>query len=393
MIRRLTLHTQANKNIVDIPNFQYFWGMTAAAALNAEQFVDEPIAAGCAAGGVAGEFGFLKFLNPTNTNAAIAAATTPNGVYPTIAADGGAPNNTVGACRKIPFAENYFVSSAANGAGTFAMEIDLGKIPFSFFNVNRDFYSVETLQLTIEWEGYDSFLFQATFPPAGGPPIAFANIATLVGVPTFTSMALYMAVEMNESVRNSVISKVTGAGLTLLMPYSFVYVQGIGQATNYAVNYKINRAHGERLLRCITAPVCTTANTLANRALTFNIGANNITTYNTQLDSRRLQVEDLSCAVGTNHDFLYNYPLLKNSIYSNLTDYAAINPIHIDDWSAIDTLDQAAELDLTACGLPLDTEKLYTFNILARPNTFNIALVTVVVTQRTITSGPSGILV
>src|SRR5205807_634075 len=105
--------------------------------------------------------------------------------------------------------------------------------------------------------------------------------------------------------------------------------------------YKINRGHGERLLRIISAENATdmkNGDNLSGRCLFNNLGGVMTKIFNTQLDNRRIQPEDLT--VATSDDYKYNREKLQHCILANVQEYYTNCPVHIDDWSAVEDLTQ-----------------------------------------------------
>ena len=225
------------------------------------------------------------------------------------------------------------------------------------------------------------------------------NVADLVGpasisqagafVPTIANLALYMAIESNEGVRNSIMAKVTQGGLQMTIPYPTVYLQALGTNLSQSVNYKINRGHGQRLLRILSAEnSLITADHWTNRCLFNNFGGDLTQVFNTQLDSKRMQVEDLNVLTADDHK--YNKRWLRKTILANVEEYYSSMPVHIDDFSACEDLTEAPEKDLQVCGIDLSLERLWTKYILNKTNTAS-QTVAVIVCQKTITSDTNGV--
>ena len=394
-IRSIRLANLAGLDVCRIDNFQHYWKMTKNCIVSREDFAKyTPPGTGIAV--VAAQSrGVTNFHNPANLITATAPATasllnnsmilyTANDatVSPDLAAD--ATTAYRGIFDRDMQIQTGTLSADPNPGSAIILycHLEFGKIPFSFFNVNKDFFSTEALQLIIEWEATNNWAYRHSAVNT------LAGTAQSTVTPVLDNLALYLAVEMNEPVRQSVMSKVQSGGLQMTIPYSYLYQTNIGVNTAYATNLKLNRAHGERLLRIITALNYGALDTLSNRCNFSNGTGTFPQTYHTELDNKRLQTEELSNI--SSDGFKYNLPKLKNSVLSNMIEYYFNSPVHIDDWSACDSLDQAPELDLTLCGMPLDKELMYTHYITAkdaRQATVNM----IAVTQKTLVSGPSGV--
>jgi hypothetical protein len=420
-IRRLSLMTRSGRMVADIPNFQHYWMLSKNLIVHKDDFANYPptgvgqvlnqTSANATATNSATNNGVCLFNNPcyAGPTQALASALQSNGVTILQGAANEDPEREIDSIKRQPInTELQVITSTANASGaaseTLALtcEFRFNKCGFSFFSVNRDFYTTEALQLWVEWEGFDSFTFNSSGLAAQAAAIAPTLRLPLSNSqpPSLVNLELYMAIEMNEGVRQSVMAKVATGGLAMTIPYTTVLMQGLGNQASASVNYKINRGHGERLLRVISAENVTetkTGDTLSGRCLfnnfdqKSNAGQNGITTvFNTQLDSKRIQIQDLD--VRKADDYRFNYPKIKNTILSNIQEYYTNCPVHIDDWSACDDLTEAPEKDLQNCGLDLTAEKLWTKYIQQKP-TRGTNMVTLIVTQKTLISGPEGVMI
>lgn len=406
-IRRMTLMTRSGRTIVDIPNFQHFWQVTKNLIVKESEFENYPppgvgnILDGSVANGAANTYfiaannGILLYNNPSHS-----LSTTPPAVVSTThgaTIRNGVPGveamvDNLSARRKNYVTESQFVTGSAfanaNNSIFAKCELRFGKIPFSFFQVDRDFFTTEALQLQVEWEGWNTWAFTR---PAAADLVACVPTTATVGL---INLELYMAIEMNEGIRQSVMAKVMSGGLAQVIPYTTFYQQQLGTNPAASVNLKINRGHGERLLRVISAEnvLDLYGDQLAGRCLFANLDpAEGLTqVYNTQLDSRRLQIQDLD--VFKQDDYRFNYEKIKKTILRNVQEYYTNCPVHIDDWSACDDLTESGEKDLQECGLDLSAEKMWT-KYISTKSIHNSQMNVVIVCQKTLVSGPQGIMI
>jgi hypothetical protein len=398
-IRRIYLATRSGRMIADIPNFQYYWMMSKNLIVPMGDFANYPPAGtgkflqGNASYLLnAADNGVVYFNNPNYSlpDQKATTASASNGMALTLVNNDVFSDNAV-IRRKAYVSEIQYangIATAADGSLCASCELRFDKCAFSFFGVDKDWYHTEALQLSVEWENWDHW-------SASLSAVNVVDAATTSTVaPTITGVQLFIAQEMNEGVRQSVMQKVMNGGLTMTVPYTTVYQQVLGDAKAIAVNVRINRGYGERLLRVISAEN-TTANPgdirmgrclYANNSLAITLTEQ----FYTMLDNRRLQVADMKVVLAD--DWRTNYPKIKNCILSNKQEYYTNCPVHIDDWSACDDLREAPQKDLQNCGLDLDVEKIYTKYITAK-SAIPTLLTMLIVTQKTLMSGPQGVMI
>lgn len=379
-IRRLSLYTRGGVYLCDLQNFQQYWKMTKNLINKTEAFNCLPTAGFGGTADAAKLKGLSIFNNPSNTLRAQAV---------TDSADNGTKITDAIASDNASFRRNFqtelsYISTIANTAIALTCQLRLGKIPFSLFSVNRNFYASEALVLRAEIESHSNFCFQHDTNVA-----TFQNVAAFTGVVTMQKLCLYLAVENNEAVRSSIIQKANSSGLSFTIPYSQLFRQDLLNGTSASVNLKINRGMGQRLLRVISAESSTT-DTLASRCNFNNYDGSKVQSFYTTIDSVRQQAENLESKKGT--DYKYNQKYIKDTPLEVMPEYYTECPSHIDDFSGCGSLTNAPEHDLMVTGLDLSAELLWGKVIdtkVAAAHTENM----IVVCQKTISSSPQGIVV
>jgi hypothetical protein len=386
-VRRLSLYTRSGLYLCDIQSFQHYWKMCSNIITKADEVnaMGSPAVASSLAG--AQVIGVLNYIQSSNALAATAPvdANTAHGAKIN-SADPPAVDNA-STKRRAYQSQASFVTAATNNQGLHVnCRLELGRLPFTIFNVNRDMYTTEALQLRVEFEAYDNFMFGHTAAATLVGPVSISGYAN---APTMSNLAFYLAVEQNQGVRQSIMEKVNSSGLSLTIPYVNIYRQVLGANTSSSVNYKINRGHGQRLLRVISGESLT-ADTLSRRCNFYNFNAPKTESFYTTIDSIRQQSENLLPAQSM--DYKYNQAKIKGTPLEVSSEYYTQCPVHIDDWSACDSLIQAPEADLTVCGLPLDQEIVWG-KVIDAKTAVDTTLNAVIVTQKTLMSSSQGVVI
>jgi hypothetical protein len=411
-IRSFTLGTKSGKVACRITNLQHYWKMVSLLGHKREDFAKRPVAGtgtylnalpaytyppaqptDQVAANTAQDRGICYFNNPSQT-LKDQAPVDANGSHAALIVDTG---NVPVVENKMPGVPDYVipqlyvtgaVANTVAGDINVKCELHFSDLFFTFFSVDRDFYCTEALQLWVEWEIGNNFAFTHSLAADLTTPVPSTN------VPTLTALELIMAMEANEGVRQSVMNKVRTTGLQMLIPDMTVYIQSLGTNTANALNFRMNRQYGERILRIITCENimdmangdsltarCIFANTYHNRTVLL---------YNTQMDSRRIQLLDINTVA--DEDYRQNEKYLKNSVLNNKGLYRAIAPLHIENYSADPDLTNCRETDLVQSGLPLLGDMLYTKYYMSK-SARDIQVVLLLVTQKTLRSLPEGIFV
>ena len=248
--------------------------------------------------------------------------------------------------------------------------------------MNKDFYCAENLQLLVQFAPYDKWALRSDAVDA------FTNPASIGAglAPTIQNLTLYIATEENASIKQAVIQKFSSQGLKYHIPYPRLDRNNLGANTTGSIISKINRGNGARLLRVLSAEALQT-NTLTTSNNFYNVGAPKTTSYYTTLNSVRLQPEDLSITLGTAS--MYVKDKLNNTPLENVAEWLEDAPIHVDDFSACNSLTESKEKDYYICGLDLSIEQNYQKFI--NKSTDNTDELFAIITQKELTCTPMGV--
>lgn len=372
-VRRLSLFTRAGRYLCDIQNFQHHWAMSKYFSKPTQEFIASPGVGAEATLANARLEGTCLFHNPNSTEDAPAALNNHGRRITHSVANPPVPSLEATNGRRLIQSSQLYVTSAAAAAMYVNCEIQLGMIPFSIFSADRNLFSSEALQLRVEFAPHSDWAFQRDTAIDTLETVAACAVAVEVN-----DCYLYMATEQNEAIRRSVIDKVTSEGLNMLIPYPTLYRINVGTNTSGSVQQKVNLAHGRRLLRVLSLE-STTVDTLATKCNYYNRNGLKTESYNTNLNSVRLQDEALEMK-GNQIGYVFNKRFLKDSPLEPVGEYLSTAPIHCDDWSMAGQqgLIHCADNDLIAQGLDLSIEQTWSRDILTKSavdTTVNILIV------------------
>jgi hypothetical protein len=265
-------------------------------------------------------------------------------------------------------------------------------IPFSAFKntafaYDKDLWLNEIIVCRIVWQGTPKMMFNGTSvtnPTAGA--------AAFTGNINISNLTMYLAVEKNQDIVNSLQALVAAQGLQTLIPYVYTYKYNTGNATSYSVSYRFNRGHGMKLLKVYHSAFNNTES--ANTAYDHdNKGTSKVNQFYTMLDNERSQEYNLNTA--TYDDYLLLRDKLKGSVIQS-SDMFYHNWVWIEDWTGfVDKTIEPRNIQNIETGLDLTTERKWDFYALqvnngtaAAYNTYTFA-----VTQKMLTVTSSGITV
>lgn len=270
------------------------------------------------------------------------------------------------------------------------------KLYDTILSINRDLPLVEACNLEITFAPAQSFLSGCT---------GLADLKTGAVAPaaasTITELALYLAVEQDEYNRKQVWDKVYGIGdfagkqpgLHLAVPYVHVMTQALPAQTSASIQFKLNKGHGQRLLRIYSSQKLPDDNiVICNHSNLSDIATcvNSIIYH--LFDSKRLEDEDLD---ETSYDSFYQMePLMKGSLahYNGARYFYSKCPSHVSDFSVCSKLINASEDNLIISGYDLTKEVLFNRVYRTRAATAQTAIFVVVV-QKELAIEPTGIFI
>lgn len=232
----------------------------------------------------------------------------------------------------------------------------------TIFSIDKDLYFPTDMYVRLTAGVGNQIAFHATANPATAP-----TTAALVGDVTIKNIYLYLAVEQNDLIVQSVMNKVLTSGLKLTIPYTTAFRNTVGSgAAN--VQISLTQQYGRKLKRMINTFWNITEN--GYTAMDCLNSATKISTYNTFLDQRQLQDYPLSCATPVTTaiadtdlnsiagDWRENKVHCKDSAILN-RDVYQLNWFHCDQFYQPDAkgIDDSQNDD----GLLMDAPKLYSF--------------------------------
>ena len=322
-----------------------------------------------------------------------------------------------GSVISTPFLENLHVITenkvaAAAGALAISYQLPLGSIKDTLLEINKSLYFGDNLILSLSFNPATKFSWLTTGGVEGGQAsIAAGLIGGVLGTanpgtqmvqwtpttgtspqtvqPALSNLALYIAVETDPIITSQLINKVNTEGFSITVPYVYctktlISITAAAAGTigsgSFAMQQRITRGYGQRLLRCYTAVFGTETLVAANTnhcvySGTFNdtvadgttavvgVATTAFTTnlhddmplgaYNTSLDGIRLQDFTLSASDSTH--WLVNEPYLRGSCILNAEQYKN-QCMHIDSWTGNPVCEEDDTIDN---GISLDADKTY----------------------------------
>ena len=256
----------------------------------------------------------------------------------------------------------YLRASVANTARTNHRLFRLDGIVDTLFSVDKDIYFPVDMyiRMTAGVGNQIAFGSDLVTDPKHTPTAITGNI-------TIQNCYLYLAVEQNELIVQSVMNKVLTSGLKLTIPYTTAW-RNTNTGTVANIQISLTQQFGKKLKRMIHTVWDPTesANTSMDCANTNGL---KVSGYNTFLDQRQLQDYQLSCvAAGTaptytllslegdwreNKGFCQGSAILNRSVYQ-------LNWFHCDQFYQSDLrtgVDDSHHDD----GLVMDSAKLWSF--------------------------------
>lgn len=338
-----------------------------------------------------------------------------------------------------------------------SFQLPLSSVKDTLLEVNRSLYFGDNLILSLSFNPATKFSWKSTAGadvvggnlgttpvitagtgPAQFTPCGAYTAAGLVGsastqdvTPVISNLALYIAVETDPVITSQLISQVNGEGFSMTMPFVYntktpISISASGGTvitSSFALQQRITRGYGQRLLRCYSAifgaegvaiqnnltvavplPETYADGTLILPAVDTTGAVRTITSwttnqhndipldsYNTTLDGVRLQDFTLSAKDSTH--WLVNEPYLRGSCILNVEQYKN-QCLHIDSWTGRSVCEEDDTIDN---GLSLDVDRTYgitytTLNNITNSSQLNHYLFFVVQRTLSIRSNQIGVL-
>ena len=225
-------------------------------------------------------------------------------------------------------------ASAADTALDRYRQYPLGALSGTLFGVDRDFYSPVEQYLRIQAGTGDkmSFVSTSTLQPDAGA----ASSSGGTGI-TLNNVYLYLAIEQNTVIEQSLMERYMAGGLSFSIPYTTAF-RNTGGAANSQTNIQIqlSNQYGKRL-KHITHTVWNPQEKFNTAYDCANYNGEKIAMYQTFLDTIPLQDRILSCngSIGTSvnsDDWLENKKFLEKRSAIVSKPHYSINWFHRDQF-------------------------------------------------------------
>jgi hypothetical protein len=172
-------------------------------------------------------------------------------------------------------------------------------------------------------------------------------------------------------------------GLSVVCPYVYTSKLNTGaSSTSSALNFRLNRGYGQRLLRVYSTvfngtEIYNLALDRCNQNTTATTTSNKISTYRTLLNS--VQLQDYNIDTSRSEDWLVNSDMLEGCAITSVDQYKYLFA-HIDDFSGKQSIleEHDAVNDSDICGRDLSEEQFYTaqYNLVSgQYNLFSVFVV------------------
>lgn len=287
------------------------------------------------------------------------AANTYNGAY--IATGASAANADLScnatSCESFTGVQ-HGIQSAVNLPLVVKLQMPLSQLYGTLFSCNKDLYFGQTTTIRITWNQGSKFGFVLT--EAGGAQVPLAV------VPTMLNDRIRLALQSNPIAAESIRQKVNTVGINLIVPFvwTFKYTLSGAGAFNAAYNVqsflrKLNKNHGQRLLRVWTAQF----NATADAGGAYYCQNQNFTDacfeqVYSQLDGNNLQEAPLVNNNGEVYEFVKQK--IEGSAGGSIGQYLSSAYLLNDftPWKSVDF----AKGDTQVAGLSLAEEREYSIN-------------------------------
>lgn len=274
------------------------------------------------------------------------------------------PCNSLGASNYHPatavgttnYIESKYMSVGfINTASTAARFYPLSGFKDTILATDKDVFFPNDMYLRITTPNGNQICYfntsSATDPTAGTPTAVAGNI-------TIQNVFLYLAVEVNDLVKHSVMNLVATKGLSLSVPYVTSF-RNSTTGTVGNIQLQLTQQFGKRLKR-IMHTVWHGTETLNTAMDCTNLNQGKIVTYNTYLDNQQLQDLLISTSTATKpiqDDWRENAKYCDNTCIYNKLIYQT-NFFHIDQFYEENKKTNVPEDNLQD-GLPMNATRLW----------------------------------
>jgi hypothetical protein len=253
---------------------------------------------------------------------------------------------------------SHGITSGANANLAVRLQVPLCQFYGSLFSCNKDLYFGQTTIIRITWNQSAKWGFVASTNTVG----AVSSALTGTTAPTLSSVRIRLAQQANPIAAESIKKKVNTEGLHLNVPFtwSFKFVPtGAGAGVSQSLVRKINKSHGQRLLRVWTSQYNYNGDGGgAYYCQNQNFADAMFNEVWAQLDGVNLQENNLINQNGEVYEFLQQK--IDGSAGASISQYLS-SAYMLNDFTPWKTVD-FAKADTEVCGVSLAEEREYAIN-------------------------------
>lgn len=275
----------------------------------------------------------------------------------------------LGTVGSVAYLENqYYQQSGAASAFNVPVMYELSNFCNTILALDKDLYFGQNdMYFKFTIGPVNNWAYQTSTAGAGAGTIA--TLAPVIG--SLQNVYLYLAVEQNPIIIDNLVSQYASSGLKILIDYPFVTKVATSGGANQSVVIPFTPAQG-KFLKKVYHTVWNSTENLATALDCENTSGNGkVTSYNTYLDSTKLQDDIVVCAGNTANtttvinedDWRINQPECKNSAIFNQAVYTK-NWFHCDNFQNPDMVKNAGPVSEQNIrdGLPMERGMQYTFS-------------------------------
>lgn len=195
----------------------------------------------------------------------------------------------------VPYIEpSYFSVSAVNAPQQVQYMIPLGSlVPESLFSMDKDIMFPETIIITMNLAPSREIGFLGT--GATNPITGSGALTAPAGSNTYSQVALFIATEQNQIIKQQVAGLVASGKFTMNLPYIHYYYNNRNGGGQQAISLRFNTAHGKRINSVLHVPV----NASASAHLVYdgtNFLSQKITQFYSTVNNARQLDFNLTCS-------------------------------------------------------------------------------------------------
>lgn len=259
---------------------------------------------------------------------------------------------------------------AAPDSMVYKIQFPMKYVYNSIFNLDKDLYFGEVLQLRIVFDSKDACGLVSLSQTS---PI---TSATSLNDILLKNISFYLAIEQDLNIANQIISKVNTTGMVVPIPYIYSYKQNPGTGNNHSLSLRFNTAHGKKLRRIYYAPFNNDETLVYAFDRSNQNGTTGVKEFYTLLNNERLQ--EFNVTTVDAKDFMIISNKIKESAVVSLGFYRS-SWFWCDDFTSEKELHSRESQDITlSSGVDLSSEQKYdiyvTNNASRAYNHYNFAI-------------------